>query len=211
MTAGAVLVADDHPLYREGIARAVREHPELDLVAECADGPEALSLIREKAPAVAVLDLQLPGCSGLEVLRTLQAEGRPTRVMILSAHTAGALVYEAATAGAGGYLSKDADRTSICEAIAAVASGKTVFPGEIGASLVEQLQAHSATPGAPLTPREREILALLADGRSAPEIAGELYLSQTTVKTHLRNVYDKLGVSDRAAAVAQAMRRGLLN
>jgi two-component system, NarL family, nitrate/nitrite response regulator NarL len=206
-----VLVADDHPLFRDGIARAVGQRTDLELIAAVADGNEALEGIRRHTPDVAVLDVRMPGMDGVDVLKAVQAEALSTRVLLLSAYTDSAIVYAAVTAGAGGYLSKDADRQAICDAISAVARGEPALDPVVHAGLFEEVRRHRAPPEAPLlTDREQQVLELIAAGLTAPTIAGRLEISATTVKTHLAHLYEKLGVSDRAAAVAEGMRRGLL-
>ena len=206
-----VLVADDHPLFREGIVRAIRERPDLELVAEAADGRAALEQIRDLAPAVAVVDLRLPGLDGLEVLNAVRRDGLATRVLMLSASTEGPLVFAAVSAGAAGYLSKSADRTAVCDAVAAIARGESVLDPGVQTGLFAEVRSRGVADTRPvLTQRETEILRLIAEGKSAPDISRELFLSTATVKTHLGHLYEKLGVSDRAACVAEAMRRGLL-
>jgi len=206
-----VLVADDHPLFREGIARAIRERPDLELVAEAADGRAALEQIRELSPAVAVVDLRLPGLDGLEVLNAVRRDGLATRILMLSASTEGPLVFAAVFAGAAGYLSKSADRTAVCDAVAAIARGESVLDPGVQTGLFAEVRSRGVADTRPvLTQRETEILRLIAEGKSAPDISRELFLSTATVKTHLGHLYEKLGVSDRAACVAEAMRRGLL-
>jgi two-component system nitrate/nitrite response regulator NarL len=210
MSRVAVLVADDSPVYREGIVRAVKERPELELLAEVATGREALVAIAELRPHVAVLDMKLPDLDGNQVLRAINRDELPTRVVFVSAYIDSEIVYAAIGGGARAYLSKDATRQQICDAIAAVARGETVFAAEVQTGLAREIQMRSADTDIVLTSREREILALTAEGLLAPEIGRRLYLSPATVKTHLQRLYGKLGVSDRAAAVAEAMRRGLL-
>jgi two-component system nitrate/nitrite response regulator NarL len=206
-----VLIADDHPLFRDGIARAIRARPDLELVAEVGDGRTALDRIRELSPAVAVLDLRLPDLDGLEVLNAVRRDALPTRVLILSAFTDGPLVFESVSGGAAGYLAKNADRTAVCDAVAAIARGETVLDPALQSGLLEEVRSRGVADERPvLTPRETEVLRLIADGLSAPDIGRRLYLSTATVKTHVSHLYEKLGVSDRAACVAEAMRRGLL-
>jgi two-component system nitrate/nitrite response regulator NarL len=206
-----VLVADDHPLFREGIARAVRERPDLELIGEAGDGTAALARIREATPAVAVVDLRLPGLDGIAIANAVTRDRLLTRVLLLSAFTEPRLVYEAMAAGAAGYFSKDADREQILDAIAAVARGESRVDPALQSGLFGELRRHASDDQRPLlTARESEIVRLMAEGLSAPAIGRRLYLAATTVKSHQAHIYEKLGVSDRAAAVAEAMRRGLL-
>ncbi len=205
-----VVVADDHPLYRDGITRAVKQRPDLELVGECGDGREALAMVRDLQPSVAVLDMNLPSLTAIQVIRALSDEGSPTRALVLTAFAESDLVYEAIAAGARGYLLKDATREAVCDAIARVARGQTAFRQDLHDGLAAEIRARHDDTRPKLTPREREILTLLAEGHSGPEIARTLYLSPATVKTHLSNIYEKLEVSDRAAAVAKALRGGLL-
>lgn len=198
-------------MLREGVARSVRDRPDLVLVGEAGSGRQALELVRDERPDVALLDMRMPDIDGLTVLRTLGAEGSPTRVVFLSAFADGPTVYAALEAGAAGFLTKDADRQSICDALVAASRGETMLSPELQNELAAQIFARArAETGRALTARELEVLRLAARGRTGPEIARELFVSPTTVKSHLQNAYEKLGVSDRAAAVAEAMRRGLV-
>jgi len=207
----SVLVADDHPLFREGIERAIRERPELELVGAAGDGREALDRIRELAPEVAVLDLRLPELDGLQVLNALTRDGLATSVLFVSASGDPELVYRAVQMGAAGYFRKEADRESILDAIAAVARGRTVIDPELQAGVFEQVRIRGTEDDRPiLTAREREVLTLMAEGLTGPQIAERLIVALPTVKTYQARLYEKLGVSERAAAVAEAMRRGLL-
>ncbi|MGI9020316.1 MAG: response regulator [Solirubrobacterales bacterium] len=206
-----VLVADDHPIYREGIVRAVKERPDLELVGEAEDGRIALDEIKRVTPDVALLDIRMPGLEGPQVLNALQRDGVKTKVIFLSAFMEGELAYETVAAGARGYLSKESAREEICDAIVAVARGGTALAPEVQAGLAAQVQERERTDRPPrLTSREQEVLQLISEGLSAPDIGRQIHLSPTTVKSHLHKLYEKLGVSDRAAAVAEAMRRGLL-
>jgi two-component system nitrate/nitrite response regulator NarL len=205
-----VVVADDHPVYREGIVRAVKERPELELVGEVATGREALEVIAELLPDVAILDMRMPGLDGRRLLDAIRREPIPTRVLFVSAYVDSEIVFAAIGGGAHGYISKDATRRQICDAVSAIARGETVLAPEVHTGLARAIQLRSVDDRPVLTAREREVLMLIAEGLSAPEIGRRLYLSPATVKTHLQHLYGKLGVSDRAAAVAAAMRRGLL-
>lgn len=205
-----VFVADDHPVYREGVVRAIKARPDFELIGEAADGRAALEAIRELAPRIAVLDMQMPGLQGQDVLQAIRRDGLPTRVVLLSAHLDSDTVYKAVADGAGAYLSKESTRERICDAVAAVARGEVVLSSEIQAGLASEIQMREKEGRTILTPREQQILRLTAGGNSAPDIGKMLHLSPATVKTHLKSLYEKLGVSDRAAAVAEGMRRGLL-
>ena len=207
-----VLVADDHPVYLDGLAAAIQRDDELELVATCRNGAEALDQIRSDPPDVAVLDLRMPRLGAEAVLAELAAgEGLPCAVLVLSVHTTGEEVHECISLGASGYIAKDADRSEICAAIRAVAEGRTVLSDDAIAGMASELQHRRTVHQGLLTDREGEILNLLSTGASAPDIATQLHLSPATVKTHLHNLYAKLGVSDRAAAVAEGMRRGLIS
>ena len=206
-----VLVADDHPLFREGVARAVRDRPDLELVGEVGDGRAALAGIRELSPAVAVVDLRLPEIDGVGIANAVARDGLATRVLVLSAFTDPRLVYEAMSAGAAGFFSKDADREAVLDAVAAVARGESRVEPRLQSALFAEMRERARDDERPLlTPREREVLGLMAEGLSAPAIGRRLYLATATVKSHQARLYEKLGVSDRAAAVAAAMRAGLL-
>jgi two-component system, NarL family, nitrate/nitrite response regulator NarL len=205
-----VLIADDHPLYRTGLVDTVKRRPELELVGQAEDGPAALEEIRSVDPDVCVLDVKMPGLSGVEVLRTLEREGRKVRVVFVSAYYDSDVVYGALGSGASGYLSKDSTGDEICDALVAASHGRTTLGTDVQAAVAHEIRRRSGEQQRLLTPREDEILRLTANGMSAPDIARQLHLGTTTVKTHLQRVYEKLGVSDRAAAVAEAMRRGIL-
>jgi two-component system nitrate/nitrite response regulator NarL len=205
-----VLVADDHPLYREAVVRAVRARPEFELIGQAEDGREALGVIRESTPDIAVVDVEMPSLGGVDVVRAVNRDELTTRMVLLSAHLESDTVYAAVQAGVRAYISKAWPAERICDALVAVARGEIILPGEIQAGLAAAIRSNAAGARIHLTPREREVLGGLAEGKSAPQIASELHVSPATVKTHLKTLYEKLGVSDRAAAVAEAMRRGLI-
>jgi two-component system nitrate/nitrite response regulator NarL len=205
-----VVVADDHPLYREGVVRALLASGQVEVVAEAEDGRSALAEIKEHRPDVALLDYKLPELDGVAVTNAVVREQLPTRVLIVSAFTDSGVVYKALETGAAGFVSKEARREQIADAVLACARGENVVPPDVAAGLVSEIRLRRQSDVPALTPREQEILHLIAAGKSLPEIAKELYLGLTTVKTHVQHLYEKLEVSDRAAAVATAMRRGLL-
>ena len=205
-----VVVADDHPLYREGVVRALLASGQIEIVAEAGDGRAALDAIQEHKPDVALLDYKLPELDGVAVTHAVVREQLPTRVLLVSAFTDSGVVYRALETGAAGFVSKEARREQIADAVLACARGENVVPPEVAAGLVSEIRLRKQNDAPALTPREQEILHLIAAGKSLPQIAQDLYLGLTTVKTHVQHLYDKLGVSDRAAAVATAMRRGLI-
>jgi two-component system nitrate/nitrite response regulator NarL len=205
-----VVVADDHPLYREGVVRALSASGQVEIVAEVEDGRAALAMIQEHQPDVALLDYKLPELDGVAVTNAVVREQIATRVLLVSAFTDSGVVYQALETGAAGFVSKEAHREQIVDAVLACARGENVVPPDIAAGLVSEIRLRKEHDRPALTEREQEILHLIAAGKSLPEIAKELYLGLTTVKTHVQHLYEKLGVSDRAAAVASAMRRGLL-
>src|SRR5262245_58062586 len=153
----------------------------------------------------------MPELDGPQVLNALRRDGLDTSVIFISAFMENELAYQTVAAGAKGYLSKEASRQEICDAIVAVARGGTALAPQVQAGLAAEIQQRERSDGPPaLSPRETQVLQMIAEGHSAPELGRRIHLSPTTVKTHLHSLYDKLGVSDRAAAVAEAMRRGLL-
>ena len=205
-------MAEDHPLFREAMARAIKGQPELELVGSSADGTAALEAIMRLEPDVAVLDLQMPGLDGLAVIERLREAEASTRTLLLSAHRDAALVHAAVEAGADGYLLKDdADEDEIRRAVLAVSRGETALSDILRAGLFEQIREHAPATDPLLSVREREILGLAAEGHSNVEIARRLFLSPATIKTYLHRACEKLEVSDRTSAVAEAMRRGLLD
>ncbi len=205
-----VLAADRHPLYRDALTRAIRERPELELVGQARDGREALDAIGSEQPDVAVIDRTLAGLSGDQVLNAVGRDSLHTRVVMIAAEPDPELVYAAIANGAAGYLTKDADARELCDAIAAVARGRTVLSPQLQAGIAGEIRLRAVDERPVLSDRERQALELVAEGLTAPEIGRRLCLATPTVKTHLHHVYDKLGVAERAAAVAEAMRRGLL-
>ena len=205
-----VLVADDHPVYRRGVVRVIGGRQGFEVVGEADNGGAALDGIVALEPDVAVLDVDMPEPDGLDVLEEVVRRELPTRGILLSGHAESDPMYRAIAAGVAGYLIKTADRDTICDAIAAVVRGETVLAAEVQQALAGELRTRSGSSAPLLSVRELEVLRLTADGCSAKEVAQRLDISATTVRTYLSHAYDKLGVSDRAAAVAEAMRQGLL-
>ena len=206
----SVIIADDHPLFRAALTETIAGSDELEVIATASDGQEALELIRSHRPDVAVLDMRMPRLDGREVVRRVRQAELPTRVLFVSEYHGGELVLQALTAGGAGYLSKSASATEICASIGRIARGDAVLPSDVGTDLASTLRERGDT-GSHLTARELGVLELIAEGESANVIAQRLQLAAPTVKTHIQNLYAKLGVNDRGAAVAEAMRRGLLS
>jgi two-component system, NarL family, nitrate/nitrite response regulator NarL len=205
-----VVVGDDHPVFRDGVARGLSASGRVIVVEQAGNGREALDAIREHGPEVALLDQRMPELDGISVARAVTREGLATRVLLLSAFTDGPTVFEALEAGAAGFLSKESTPTEIVDAVLAAARGDKVLPPSLAGSVVDEIRLRSTDRPPHLSPREQEVLKMIAEGMSVPAIAGQLHLAPTTIKTHVGTLYEKLGVSDRAAAVAEAMRRKLL-
>lgn len=205
-----LLIADDHPLYRSSVERVVRLNPQLSVVGLASDGREALDRITALEPDVAVVDLNMPGLDGLQLLDALTQEDVKTRVVILTGNLDSDQVYRAVELGAAAVLSKLIEPEALVATLLEVAAGKTVLGGEVQALLAGEVRNRRREDRPVLTDREREVLGQIADGASVAEIAAAIHLSPSTVKSHLESLYRKLEVSDRAAAVATAMRKGLL-
>ena len=203
-----LLVVDDHPVVRDGIVGMVASDPEVEVVAEASDGAEAVGLARTLLPDVVLMDLRMRGMDGVAAIRELARLGVPSRVVVLTTFDGAADVLPAIEAGATGYLLKDAPRADLLRAIRMAAVGDSVLAPSVASRLVGRVRAPEDRL---LTPRELEVLALVADGATNRAAGTSLHLSEATVKTHLLSIYGKLGVGDRAAAVAEGFRRGLLD
>ena len=204
------LVADDHPVFRKGLSRFLAASGGIEVVGEAATGPQALELILRHEPDVALLDLQMPGLDGAQVAAAVRDEGLTTRVLIVSAYDDPAHVYDALAQGAAGFVHKEAPPDEIIAGVLACAAGRDVVSPRLAPGLAAEIRQRAESPRPELTGRELEVLRLLADGASGPAIAKELNLSPSTVKTYVQRLCEKLGVTGQAAAVAEAMRRGLL-
>jgi two-component system nitrate/nitrite response regulator NarL len=206
-----VVVGDDHPMFRDGVVRALTSSGQIEVVAEADDGLAALDLIKTHLPQVALLDYRMPGMDGAEVAAAVRRDDLPTRVLLVSAHDESAIVYRALQEGAAGFLPKESTRSELVNAVLICAKGKDVIAPDLAAGLAGEIRRRNEPDVPVLSPREREVLKLIAGGSSIPAIAKQLYLAPSTVKTHVQRLYEKLGVGDRAAAVAEAMRRKLLD
>ncbi|MFB6749493.1 response regulator [Streptomyces sp. NPDC056353] len=205
-----LLVVDDHPVVRDGLRGMFESAPGFRVLGEAASGVEALDRAAALDPDVILMDLRMPGGSGVDAIRELTRRGARARVLVLTTYDTDSDTLPAIEAGATGYLLKDAPRAELFTAVRAAAEGRTVLSPAVASRLVSAVRAPKAPGGEPLSAREREVLALVARGTSNKEIARELFISEATVKTHLTHLYAKLGVSDRAAAVATAYERRIL-
>lgn len=205
-----VLIADDHPIYRGGLVNMLERSADFVVTAEVGDGDSALREILRAEPDLAVVDLRLPGLDGIGVARSLGQHGCRTRVVIVSAYESPETILDACDGGAWAYVNKATPPAELYRALREVAHGQRLVPEDLRRDLSSRVAKRGGTAGAALSARELQVLQLTARGLSAPQIADELYVGTATVKTHLQRIYDKLDVSDRAAAVAQAHRRGLL-
>lgn len=212
MTPVRVVLADDHPMVRYGIAAVLADAPEVDLVAEAADGSELLSLVAAHDPHVVVTDLDMPGVSGIEAITLLRERFPAVGVLVLTMHAEDEALFAALRAGALGYLLKGADRAELVRAILSVASGEAVYGAAVASKIVAFFTGaqkdYAAQVFPELTDRERDVLSLLAEGRRNSEIAGALHLSDKTVRNHVSAVLLKLQVPDRTAAALKAREAG---
>jgi DNA-binding NarL/FixJ family response regulator len=205
-----LLIVDDHRVVREGLELMLSQCDEVEVVGAAESGEEALQLADELTPDLMLLDLELPGMHGLEVIRELSTRDEPRpRILVLTVHDDDDIVLGAVRGGADGYVLKHASRAELLSAIVRVAGGGQYFDDVVVRAFLEGDEKRREAVQ-PLTLREVEILRLVANGCTNKEIASQVFLSADTVKSHLENVYRKLGVSDRAHAVAVALRKGLL-
>ena len=201
-----IVVADDHPIVRGGIVALLQSVDDIDVVGEAATGTEAVELARTLVPDLVLMDLRMPGLTGDEATAHILREQPGIRIIILTTYETDDAILSAIEAGASGYLLKAAPQDEIVAGIRSVARGEVAIAPAIAALLVQRLKQ----PAVSLSPRETEVLTLVAAGHSNPSIAASLFLSEATIKTHLVHAFEKLGVSDRTRAVTRAMELGLL-
>jgi DNA-binding NarL/FixJ family response regulator len=201
-----LLVVDDHPVVRDGL-RGMFSGAGFEVLGEAADGAEAVALATRLRPDVVLMDLRMPRLDGVSAIRQLVAAGVPSRVLVLTTYDTDSEVLPAIEAGATGYLLKDADRDEMFRATRAAARGESVLSPSVASRLLGQVRSPAREP---LSPRELEVLTLVARGSTNRQTASRLFISEATVKTHLLHIYAKLDVNDRAAAVATAFEQGLL-
>lgn len=200
-----VMTVDDHPLFRDGLAALIAAHPDMTLVAEAADGVDALAAFASHQPEVTLMDLNMPGMGGAEATARIVEAHPDARIIVLTTYQGDADIHRALKAGARGYMLKDAVRREVAEAIRTVHRGGRVLPGSVAQRLAEY------TPRIELTPKELEVLKLMATGLGNRDIAGALFRSEATVKVHVHHILAKLGVTDRTEAVVVALQRGIIH
>jgi DNA-binding NarL/FixJ family response regulator len=200
-----ILSVDDHPLLREGIAALIGNQTDMEVVAEASNGREALELFRKHQPDITLMDLQMPEMGGIDALSSIRGEFPEARVIVLTTHAGDVQVTRAFKAGARAYLLKGTLRKELLETIRAVHAGLKRLSSEVAAEVAEHASDEA------LTPRETDVLRLVAGGNANKEIAAQLLLSEETVKSHVRNIMTKLGANDRTHAVAIGLKRGIID
>ena len=213
MTHGAavrIVLVDSQPIFRIGLEHVCQGDARLEVIGAYPTAETGLPAIESCRPDVAVLDFDLPDRRGAPLVQACRTASPDTRALMLSSRRDGADVYDAIAAGAAGYMLKTVDAETIRSAIQLVADGETVLDPMLHRLVAAEIRLHAARASVDLTTRERQVLSLVAEGCSSREIGARLFVSEATVKTHLGKLYEKLGVSSRAAAVAEAMKRGLV-
>ncbi len=199
------MLVDDHPAFRKGMAALIESEPGLEVVGQTGDGGEALALYRQKKPDIVLMDLRLPGLGGVEATMAIRKEFPDARIIVLTTFDTDEDIYRAVQSGAKSYLLKDTPEDELAATIRAVHAGEAALPEKMAKRLAERQQR------ADLSPRETEVLQLLTKGRSNKEIAASLFVSEDTVKAHLKTLFAKLKVQDRTEAAISAIRHGIVH
>jgi DNA-binding NarL/FixJ family response regulator len=199
-----ILIADDHSVLRQGLVSLIGFEPDMMVVGEASNGPEAVDLWRERRPDVILLDLRMPELDGVGVIRQIRAEDENTRIIVLTTFDGDEDIYRAIQAGAKGYLLKDVPREALIDSIRRVYAGETCVPVHLANKLAERIR------GGGVSKREIDVLKLMAQGKSNKEIGSALFVSAGTVKSHVKSIFAKLNVNSRAEAVANAAHRALI-
>ncbi|MCB9291946.1 MAG: response regulator transcription factor [Lewinellaceae bacterium] len=209
-----IMIADDHRVFREGIVSILENTGEIRVIAQAQDGKEVMEKLRKARPELILMDISMGEAGGIETTRLVKEQYPEIKVLVLSMHSESSYIVRMLEAGASGYLLKDAGSAELINAIKAVAQGHTYFSSQVSATLVDQLVKGKKPPerkaGVPLTRREIEVLRLIAEEYSNPEIADKLFISIRTVDTHRRNLLEKLGVKNTAGLVKYAIKHGLV-
>jgi two-component system, NarL family, response regulator NreC len=210
----SIFLADDHPVVRRGMRALLEAQPDFSIVGEASDGLETVRLVERVKPEVLVLDLMMPGLSGLEALRIVRERTPETGVVVLSMYSNNAFIAEALKIGANGYVLKGCTEENLVRAVREVAAGRRFLSPPVTEiaidAYIKQAKAEPFDPHETLTPREREVLQLVAEGKSSPEIATRLHISHRTVENHRANLMRKLGLQNQAELVLHALRHGLI-
>jgi len=202
-----ILMADDHPVVRAGIRGMLETQPDFEVIAEAENGQEALDQVVKLKPDVVLMDLRMPEMDGVEAIGKIKESHPEIHIMVLTTYDTDADIVRAVEAGATGYLLKDAPREELFRAVRGTAKGETVLASVVAARLMGKVRDHGEQA---LSAREIDVLMLVARGASNQDVAGKLHVSTATVKSHLIQIYQKLGVSDRTAAVTTAIERGII-
>jgi DNA-binding NarL/FixJ family response regulator len=209
-----LLLADDHRMLREGLRRSMTDEG-FDVVGEAENGEQAARMADELRPDVILMDVSMPEIDGVEATRRIKAAGSDARIIMLTMHADHDVLADAIRAGACGYLVKDCSTEEVAEAVRMAANGDTALSPQLAATMLDEVRrmdpSSTAEEDRVVTKREEEVLQLIADGCSTPEVAGQLFISQKTVKNHLASIYQKLDARDRTQAVLQAVRMGIVH
>jgi DNA-binding NarL/FixJ family response regulator len=208
-----ILIADDHPVVREGLMSMLNRQEDFEVVGEAKNGVEAVNKAKELAPNVVLMDLRMPELDGVEAIRQIKAARPSTQIIILSTYSDDEYIFRGIEAGARAYLLKDAPREELFKAIRTVYRGESLIQPVVASKLLDRLTELSrrAPSGEELSERELEVLRLMAKGSANKEISAQLSISQSTVKTHISSIFQKLGVNDRTGAVTEALKKGIIS